>query len=62
MAYMINELYNLTLVLLRGCIVTVLVTGAYIIGIIKYTKKFRVPAVSKVENIKISNMTYKENI
>jgi hypothetical protein len=62
MDYMINDLYNLTLVLLRGCIVTVLVTGVYIIGIIKYTKKFRVPAVSKVENIEISNMTYKENI
>jgi hypothetical protein len=43
MAYMINDLYNLTLVLLRGCIVTALVTGAYIIGIIKYTKKYRLP-------------------
>lgn len=61
MAYMINDLYNLTLVLLRGCIVTVPVTGAYIIGIIKYTKKFRVPAV-EVEKIKINNMINKENI
>lgn len=60
MAYMINDLYNLTLVLLRGCIVTVLVTGAYIIGIIKYTKKYRVPAV-EIEKIKINNMTNKEN-
>lgn len=58
---MINDLYNLTLVLLRGCIVTVLVTGAYIIGIIKYTKKYRIPAV-EVEKIKINNMTNKENI
>lgn len=61
MAYMINDLYNLTLVLLRGCIVTVLVTGVYIIGIIKYTKKYRVPAV-EVERIKINNRTNKENI
>lgn len=61
MAYMINDLYNLTLVLLRGCIVTVLVTGVYIIGILKYTKKYRVPA-REVEKIKINNMIYKENI
>ncbi|WP_238900725.1 hypothetical protein [Clostridium sp. YIM B02500] len=61
MAYMINDLYNLTLVLLRGCIVTMLVTGVYIIGIIKYTKKYRIPA-REVENIKINNMTSKENI
>lgn len=61
MAYMINDLYNLTLVLLRGCIVTVLVTGVYILGIIKYTKRYRVPAV-KVEKIKINNMINKENI
>ncbi len=61
MAYMINDLYNLTLVLLRGCIVTVLVTGVYIIGIIKYTKKYRTHFV-EVEKIKINNMTNKENI
>lgn len=61
MAYMINDLYNLTLVLLRGCIVTMVVTAVYVVGIIKYTKKYRVPAV-EVEKIKISNMTYKENI
>ena len=61
MVYMINDLYNLTLVLLRGCIVTVLVTGMYIIGIIKYTKKYRVPVV-EVEKIKINNITKKESI
>ncbi|MVX67334.1 hypothetical protein GKZ28_27285 [Clostridium chromiireducens] len=61
MAYMINDLYNLVLVLLRGCIVTVVFTAVYIIGIIKYTKKYRVPA-RKVEKIKINNMTNKENI
>lgn len=61
MAYIVNDLYNLTLVLLRGCIVTVLVTGVYIIGIIKYTKKYRVPIV-EVEKIKINNMINKENI
>lgn len=58
---MINDLYNLTLVLLHGCIVTVLITGVYIIGIIKYTKKYRVPAV-EVDKIKINNVTNKENI
>lgn len=58
---MINDLYNLTLVLLRGCIVTVIATGVYIIGILKYAKKYRVPAV-EVERIKINNMTNKENI
>lgn len=61
MAYMINDLYNLTIVLLHGCIVTVLVTGVYIIGIIKYTKKYRVPA-REIGKIKINNMTNKENI
>lgn len=61
MAYIINDLYNLTLVLLRGCIATVLVTGVYIIGIIRYTKKYRIPAV-EIEKIKINNMTNKENI
>ncbi|RII32576.1 hypothetical protein D2A34_23200 [Clostridium chromiireducens] len=61
MAYMINDLYNLTLVLLRGCIVTVLVTGVYIIGIIKYTKKYRVPTV-EAERIKINDISNKENI
>ncbi|MVX64816.1 hypothetical protein GKZ28_14045 [Clostridium chromiireducens] len=61
MAYMINDLYDLTLILLRGCIATVMVTAVYITGIIKYTKKYRIPAV-EVEKIKISNMTYKENI
>ena len=61
MAYMINDLYNLTLVLLRGCIVTVIVVGVYIIGIIKYTKKYRTQVV-EVEKIKINNMINKENI
>jgi hypothetical protein len=61
MAYIINDLYNLTLVLLRGCIATVFVTGVYIVGIIRYTKKYRIPVV-QVDRIKINNMTNKENI
>ena len=61
MAYMINDLDNLTLVLLRGCIVTVLVTGMYIVGVIKFTKKYRVPT-REVEKIKINNIINKENI
>lgn len=61
MADMINNLYNLTLVLLRGCIVTVLVTGVYIIGIVKYEIKY-ILLTEKLDKIKINNMIDKENI
>ncbi len=55
MADMINDLYNLTLILLRGCIVTVLVTGVYIIGIIKYERKYMLLA-KELDKIKINNI------
>ena len=61
MAYMINNLYNLTLVLLRGCIVTAVVTVVYIIGIIKYERKY-ILLTKKLEKIKLNNMIEKKNI
>lgn len=58
MADMINSLYNLTLVLLRGCIVTVLITGVYIIGIIKYERKY-ILLTQELDKKKVDDITYK---
>ena len=41
MTDIINNLYNLTMFLLGGCVVTIVVTVVYIVGIIKYTEKCR---------------------
>ncbi|EHI98742.1 MULTISPECIES: hypothetical protein [unclassified Clostridium] len=58
MADMINSLYNLTLVLLRGCIVTVLITGVYIIGIVKYERKY-ILLTQELDKKKVDDITYK---
>ena len=56
-----NNLYNLALTLLGGCIITALVSVFYIIGIIKYAKKQTI-IIKELEKIEISNMEHNENI
>jgi len=56
-----NNLYNLALTFLDGCIITALVSAVYIIGIIKYTKKDRI-LIRELEKIEINNINHKENI
>ena len=58
---MIDNLYNLALVLLGGCIITILVSIFYIIEIIKYGKKKEI-LIEKLDKIEINNMKHKENI
>jgi len=58
---MTNNLYSLALTLLWGCIITTLVSGVYIIGIIRYTKKDRV-IIKEIEKMDINNINHKENI
>ena len=61
MVDIINNLYNLTLFLLGGCVVTIVVTVVYLVGIIKYTEKCRM-LTEELNKIKINNMINKENI
>lgn len=58
---MIDNLYNLALTLLGGCIFTMLVSVFYIIRIIRYAKK-EADLIEALEKIKISDMERKENI
>ena len=55
-----NNLYNLALTLLGGCIITTLVSIFYIIGIIRYVKKKGI-LIKELEKIEINNMKHKEN-
>ena len=57
----LNNLYNLSLYLLGGCAILLLGTIGYVIGIIKYSKKYLILA-EELERIKINNMVNKENI
>ena len=56
-----NNLYNLALTLLGGCIITSVVSIFYIITIVKYTKKQTI-IIKELEQIEINNMKHKENI
>ena len=56
-----SQLYNLALYLLGGCIITIIVTVVYIIGIIRYAKKETI-LIKELEKIEINNMNHKENI
>ena len=56
-----NNLYNLALTFLDGCIITTLVSIVYVIGIIRYTKKERV-LIKELEKIDMNNINHKENI
>lgn len=58
---MIDNLYNLALALLGGCIVTVFVSIFYIVGMIRYEKK-EADIIEALEKIKIRDMKKKENI
>lgn len=51
-----NNLYNLALTLLGGCIITAVVCVFYIIGIIRYVKKERI-LIKEVEKIEINTET-----
>ena len=56
-----NNLYNLALTFLDGCIITTLVSIVYVMGIIRYTKKERV-LIKELEKIDMNNINHKENI
>ncbi|HEX9027116.1 MAG TPA: hypothetical protein VF839_11725 [Clostridium sp.] len=56
-----NNLYNLALTLLGGCIITTLISVFYIIGIMKYTKKERI-FIKELEKIEVNNINNKEDI
>jgi len=56
-----NNLYNLALTLLGGCMITTLISVFYIIGIMKYTKKERI-FIKELEKTEINNINNKENI
>jgi len=58
---MVDALYNLSLYLLGGCAILLLATIGYVLGIIKYSKKYLILA-EELEKIKINNMVNKENI
>lgn len=57
----INSLYNLVLTLIGGCIIPIIVTIMYIIGIVRYAKKESI-LEEKLQEIEIRNMERKENI
>ena len=61
MVDILNNLYNLSLYLLGGCAILLLATIGYVIGIIKYSKKYLI-LTEELEKIKINNMVNKENI
>ena len=54
-----NNLYNLAITLLGGCILTTLVSVVYIIGIIKYTQKQTI-LIKELDQMEINNMNHKE--
>lgn len=56
-----NNLYNLALTFLDGCIITTLVSVVYIIVMIRYAKKKRI-LIKELEKIEINNINHKGNI
>ncbi|MBE6087094.1 MAG: hypothetical protein E7206_03365 [Clostridium beijerinckii] len=61
MVDIINNLYNLALGLLAGCVILLAATIIYVLGVIKYCKKHMILSEA-LEKIKINNMSNKENI
>lgn len=57
----INTLYNLTLILLGTCVITTILTIGYVIGILKYTEKYRI-FNEKLEKVKVNNSIHRKNI
>jgi hypothetical protein len=56
-----NNLYNLALTFFRGCIITTMVTGVYIIGVIKYAKEAEKHYL-RARKIEVNNMNNEEDI
>ena len=54
-----NNLYNLALTLLGGCIITTVVSVVYVIVILKYTKKQTI-LIKELDQMEINNMNHKE--
>jgi len=61
MVDIINNLYDLALGLLAGCVILLAATIIYVLGVIKYCKKHIILS-EELEKIKINNMSNKENI
>lgn len=61
MADTVNNLYNLALCLLGGCVILLAATVIYVVGIIKYSKKYMI-LNKELEKIKVNNISNKENI
>ena len=57
----LNNLYKLSLYLLGECAILLIATIGYVLGIIKYSKKYLILA-EELEKIKINNINHKENI
>lgn len=57
----INNLYNLALGLLAGSVILFAATVIYVMGVVKYSKKYLILA-KELEKIKINDMIKKENI
>lgn len=60
MVDIINNLYNLALGLLAGCVILLAATIIYVLGVVKYCKKYMI-LNEELEKIKINNMVKKEN-
>lgn len=61
MVDIINNLYNLALGLLAGCVILFAATVIYVMGVVKYSKKYMILA-KELEKIKINDMIKNENI
>ncbi len=57
----INNLYNLALGLLAGCAILLAATVIYVLGVIKYCKKYML-LNEELEKIKIDNIVNKGDI
>lgn len=56
----INNLYNLALGLVAGCIILFAATIIYTMGVVKYSKKYMILA-KELEKVKINDIIKKEN-
>lgn len=60
MVDIINNLYNLALGLLAGCVILLAATIIYALGVVKYCKKYML-LNEELEKIKSNNIINKEN-
>ncbi|NRT75130.1 hypothetical protein [Clostridium beijerinckii] len=61
MVDIINNLYNLALGLLAGCVILLAATIIYVLGVVRYCKKYMILS-EELEKIKINNVINKKNI